>query len=94
MRVAVISDGKGEFRRRKVERVMGIEHMLVDWISARNGRFREAVAAFLMDCSWPITDPGELLESTRNFGGVQRDRRRVGSHGAKVREAGQIGNRD
>jgi hypothetical protein len=43
---------------------------------------------------WPITDTGEFLESTRNFSRVQRDRRRVGSHGAEVRQTGQIGNRD
>ena len=38
--------------------------MLVDWISARNGRFREAVAAFLKDSSWPIT---EVRCTTRRY---------------------------
>jgi hypothetical protein len=31
MRVTAVPEGEAEFRRRKVERVMGIEHMLVDW---------------------------------------------------------------
>jgi hypothetical protein len=40
---------------RKVERVIGIEPMLAVWDNARNGRFREAVAAFLRDRSWPVS---------------------------------------
>ena len=41
--------------------------MLVDWISARNGRFREAVAAFLKD------NPGRLQKFAAPHAGTRFD---------------------
>jgi hypothetical protein len=40
---------------------MGIEPMLAVGHNARNGRFREAVAAFIKDRSWPTSKIRERL---------------------------------
>jgi hypothetical protein len=76
MRVVAALEGEAGFRRRKVVRVTGIEHMLAIGISARNGRFREAVAAFLKDCSWPILLKNSVSAQGRKISGAmaRRDR--------------------